>query len=259
MRNLAKTSSDRLKSNVILHITPGLRRGGAEMMLTRLVTALDGKQGYKHVILSLEPGNAFASEHEEAGIKVLFLGITSLTSLPWNYLRLRKLVEDINPALIHGWMYHGNMATYHAGAKCPMVFSIHNALDAWKQEKWTTRQFIRYGARISRFAHAVVYCSNISKAQHEAIGYNKTNAITIATDVGDTAHIIQDTGMIVRKEDFVTDMVKAMIEMAGMPAGERRETGKKARLSIMKRFEIRNTMDAYETLYVSLIQQFDEH
>ncbi len=392
MGNLHKVSFDRSKSNTILHITPGLRRGGAEMMLTRLVNALDGKQGFRHVILSLEPGNAFASEHQQAGVTVLFLGITSLASLPWNYFRFRRLVKDLNPALIHGWMYHGNMATYHAGAKCPMVFSIHNALDAWKHEKFTTRQIIRYGASMSRFANAVVYCSNISKTQHEAIGYNNTNAITIAngvdvdrfnpdnnarnqlrqamnipadhllfgqvaryhpiknqkgmleafalvaekiphahlvlagegcdhrnpelsviidkldcknrihllgarkdvekvlpaidilvspslseafpvviteamacevpciaTDVGDTAHIIQDAGMIVSKNDFLTGMVKAMIEMAGMPAAERRENGIKARLSIMKRFEIRNTMDAYETLYVTLTRQFDEN
>ena len=387
MGNSESTVPGNLNGRTILHITPGLRRGGAEMMLTRLVTALARKnEGYRHVILSLEPGNAFAKEHQEAGIKVVSLGMTSLLGLPWYYPRLRTMVNSLSPSLIHGWMYHGNMAAFHAGANCPVVFSIHNALDAWKHEKWTTRQIIRMGASMARQARTVVYCSNISKTQHEAIGYPTTNAVIIpngvdvnrfkpdpsarnnlrktlnippenmlfgqvaryhpiknqigllqafsmatevipnmhlllagegcdasntlltnqirtlglqnkvhllgarsdveeilpgldalvspslseafpvvlaeamacelpciATNVGDSAYIIGDTGMVVDTTDTGA-MSKALLEMARSPEKERLNAGKKARLSIVERFEIKNTINRYESLYTTLIQ-----
>jgi glycosyltransferase involved in cell wall biosynthesis len=170
-------------NKIILHITPGLQRGGAEMMLTHLVSALNRKQNNKHEILSLSASNEFEDEHKKAGIRVYTLGMSSLASLPVQYFRLRKMVRSINPAMIHGWMYHGNMASYHAGAKWPLIYSIHNSFDGWKHEKWATRQVIRYGAMISGYADALVYCSGTSMSQHKAFGFSNHKEICIPNGI----------------------------------------------------------------------------
>jgi hypothetical protein len=71
-----------LNRKIILHITTGLRRGGAEMMLIRILRAFGNSSKEEHVIVSLMPGNDFADEHRQAGIRVINLNMHATLSAP---------------------------------------------------------------------------------------------------------------------------------------------------------------------------------
>lgn len=164
----------------ILHIIPSLGRGGAEAMLVSLVANLTRFSVFEHVILSMLTTNEFQKELTEAGVKVYGLGLKSAKDafLPGSFFKLRKLVKQIQPSIIQGWMYHGNLAAYFCGHK-PFLFSVHSSLDALENEKWLTNHIIKRSAFLSRKAHRVIYCSDYSRRQHISIGYSKNNSLFI--------------------------------------------------------------------------------
>ena len=170
-------------SPTVLHIIPKLLTGGAEVMLVRLLSAFKKQPAFQHVVLTLGVGNDFCGELDEMGISVHSLRIRSRAALPWHFFQLRRIVDNLQPDVIHAWMYHANMAAYHAGAGCPVIFSVHNALDALCHEKWTTRMVLKHGARLSQHASAVVYCSEKGRKQHEQIGYDAARSVFIPNGV----------------------------------------------------------------------------
>ncbi len=169
------------KKERILHIIPSLGRGGAEAMLISLMATFKQVSVFEHVILSLSATNELHKELKESDVKVYNLGLKSSKQafLPGSYFSLRKLVKQIQPSLIQGWMYHGNLAAYFSGAKCPLLFSIHSSLDALENEKWLTNQITKYSSFLSKKADSVIYCSDYSRMQHINIGYSKKNSLFI--------------------------------------------------------------------------------
>jgi glycosyltransferase involved in cell wall biosynthesis len=95
--------------------------------------------------------------------------------------RLARLVRRIDPDLIHGWMYHGNLAAQFAAAftrkKPAVLWSIHQSLYDFAYEKWLTVWVIKLGALLSRAPRGIVYVSKTSACQHEARGYNRERTL----------------------------------------------------------------------------------
>jgi glycosyltransferase involved in cell wall biosynthesis len=125
---------------------------------------------------------------EEAGIPVHFVGMKP-GKLPspgkiWNLVRL---VRRLNPRLIHGWMYHGNLAAQFVNCfvfpKPPLIWSIHYSLDEWKGEKKMTKKMIGLGAGLSRRPAKIIYVSQVSCTQHRSIGYDDKRACVIPNGV----------------------------------------------------------------------------
>lgn len=152
-------------------------------MLVRLLSVFRKDPDIEHAVLILGHGNDFNNDLKEMGVHVYTLQTRSFIPTPLYLFRLRQIVKKLKPAAIHAWMYHANMAAYHAQAGCPIVFSVHNTLDALNHEKWATRVVLRYGARLSRHANAVVYCSEKGRIQHELIGYDASHSIFIPNGV----------------------------------------------------------------------------
>lgn len=87
----------------------------------------------------------------------------------------RKIIQNFQPDIIHGWMYHGNIvATWMRKKFAPataLAWSIHHTVTALSAEKWLTRKIIQLGAKWSEQASLILYVSQRGKQQHEAIGY----------------------------------------------------------------------------------------
>jgi glycosyltransferase involved in cell wall biosynthesis len=189
----------------VLHVITGLHTGGAERMLCQLLSAMD-RQRWEPVVLSLTDGSGPEAWLRGQGIPVYNLGMPpgKLPS-PALWIELIRIVRHIRPDLIHGWMYHGNLAAQLANLflfpRAPVVWSIHHSIDALSEEKKMTAGIIRLGARLSRLPDKIVYASRVSRAQHVALGYSDRKACSIpnGVDPGVFAPAF-DGGAALRKE-----------------------------------------------------------
>lgn len=92
----------------VLHVISGLATGGAETTLVQLASALQARGMPQHVI-SVGNRGVYADELERHGVIVSTLGIGSLFGGPVGLLRLVRQMQKLQPRLVQGWMYHGNI------------------------------------------------------------------------------------------------------------------------------------------------------
>src|SRR5687767_1006211 len=91
-----------------MHVITGLHGGGAERLLTNLITQKNAR-GENVSVVSLLPGGVFRKTLEAAGVDVIDLGMTRrIDALP-GLLRLIALIRERRPVVIQGWMYHANV------------------------------------------------------------------------------------------------------------------------------------------------------
>jgi glycosyltransferase involved in cell wall biosynthesis len=158
-----------------LNVITGLKTGGAEMMLFKLLSRIDYGI-HKARIISLIGGGPMRERMLSIGVAVDTLnmrrGIPSLMAL-W---RLREIVSRYRPDLIQGWMYHGNLAASIAGWFCPnnppVVWNVRQSLYDLKHERLFTRWVIRVNAWLSVRADTIIYNSLTSARQHEEFGFD---------------------------------------------------------------------------------------
>lgn len=157
-------------SPLILHIISGLGTGGAEMMLYRLTT---NASKVRHCIVSLRDLGTIGPRMQSAGVPVTALNLHHLRNLPAAVFRLRRLVAELQPDVIQGWMTHGNLAATWATAATgvPLVWNVRQSLVDLRYEKPATRAVLAMTVRLSHRPRAIIYNSAAGAAQHEAIGY----------------------------------------------------------------------------------------
>ena len=166
----------------ILYITTGLSTGGAEMMLYNLLAKLD-RHKFEPIVISLMDKGRFGEAIEKLNIPVYTLGMN--TGIP-TIQTTKKLIQAINkiqPDLIQGWMYHGNIAaqfvSFISRQKIPVLWSIHHSLHSLSSEKLLTQALIKLGGLTAKFVKQVTFVSEKSKLQHENLGYSAHNSCII--------------------------------------------------------------------------------
>ncbi|MEO8740958.1 MAG: glycosyltransferase [Casimicrobiaceae bacterium] len=156
----------------VLHVTTGLDIGGAEMMLLKVISASD-RERFTHAVVSLGPEGTLAPRFREAGLEVQSLGASPLRP---RLGALRARIRAFDPALIQGWMYHGNVAATLgrglARSRAALAWNIRQTLYDLRNEKRFTAGVIRTGALLSRLPDAIIYNSATSATQHEKLGYD---------------------------------------------------------------------------------------
>ncbi len=162
----------------IIHIISGLGLGGVESILHQLLSKMS-KNGDEHHVISLLNKGEKGQEISDLGIAVHELHAPD----PIGLFRLRKLMKTIQPGLIVGWMYHGNLAALLAAkmspGKVPVCWNIHHSLHDLSTEKWMTRQVIRLNRVFSSQTKAIVYVAESGAAHHEQIGFNSERTTII--------------------------------------------------------------------------------
>ena len=166
----------------ILYITTGLSTGGAEMMLYNLLAKFD-RHKFEPIVISLMDKGRFGEAIEKLNIPVYTLGMN--TGIP-TIQTTKKLIQAINkiqPDLIQGWMYHGNIAaqfvSFISRQKIPVLWSIHHSLHSLSSEKLLTQALIKLGGLTAKFVKQVTFVSEKSKLQHENLGYSAHNSCII--------------------------------------------------------------------------------
>jgi glycosyltransferase involved in cell wall biosynthesis len=167
----------------VLHVITGLDTGGAEMMLLKLLSGARC-DGIEPAVISLTGLGGMIGEHLAAlGVEVEAVGLTRSSASVARLPRMLSSARRCRPQLVHGWMYHGNLAASAIGAlashRIPILWSIRQTLYRLSDERRSTRAAIRLGAALSRLPSSILYNSALSAEQHEAIGYDRAKRAVI--------------------------------------------------------------------------------
>jgi glycosyltransferase involved in cell wall biosynthesis len=172
----------------ICHVITGLHMGGAEMMLFRLLSATN-RERYEPVVISLINKGSLGARIEALGIPVYTLDMSPGLPAVRGVFKLLRLVRQLKPAVLQGWMYHGNLFASLAGlfTRLPVVWGIHHSLHDLSAERWGTRAVIGVSRWCSRLPAATVYVSRVSADQHQRLGFRDRQRVLIPNGFdGDT-------------------------------------------------------------------------
>lgn len=166
----------------IVFITTDLDTGGAEMMLYQLLSRIN-RERFSPIVISLLDYGTLGERITALGIPVYTLEMKQGIPNARNIWRLIKLIRQIKPDLIQGWMYHGNMAAQLARLsllyQAPVLWSIHYSPDLLSLEKRLTALIIKSGAYLSRFSASNIFVSQTSRQKHEKLGYRSQHNCVI--------------------------------------------------------------------------------
>ena len=175
-------SNTEIKAVQIVFIITGLSTGGAEMMLYKFLSRID-RNRFSPTVISLIDGGVFALRLKALGIPIYSLGMQPGRPSISAIQRLTKLLNQIQPDLIQGWMYHSNLAAqlanFLAKRKVPVLWSIHHSIESLWAEKITLAATIKLTAALSSNIEKVIFSSERGQTQHISVGYCSKNAITI--------------------------------------------------------------------------------
>jgi glycosyltransferase involved in cell wall biosynthesis len=161
------------RRRTLLHVITDLDLGGAERALVRLALQLAAR-GWRQSAISLRRGGTLAGALEVAGVPVESLAFGSGGTVA-NVARLRAAARAADPALVQGWMYHGNLAASLAATlgrgRPPVLWNIRQCIPDIAAEKPSTARVIRWNARLSGRPAHIVFNSALGQEQHRELGF----------------------------------------------------------------------------------------
>ncbi len=154
----------------IFHIIVGLEKGGAEMMLQRLVLNMPQ---HIHIIVSLTTVGSLGEELKNSGYNVYALDMRWF-SIIGNIRCLWVLIRKYSPDVIQTWMYHadllGGLLGRFAGIR-NIVWNIRNT-EIPQSKLSPTGVLIRVCASLSHVVPRwIVCCADSARYHHAALGY----------------------------------------------------------------------------------------
>lgn len=166
----------------VVHIISGLGRGGAEMMLWRLITARERQGPIHHTVISLTTKGAYGPMLEARGITVHALGMSRLRHLIPAFLALVRLLRDSRPDLVHTWMYHADLfggLAAHAAGHPPVIWGVHS-LDLRRSGSMRTVLIQKLCAWVSSWVPNTILCvADASRQAHIDVGYDPGRFVVI--------------------------------------------------------------------------------
>ena len=162
----------------ILHVITSLSTGGAEMMLQKLVRALDPRQ-YANSVASLTTTMPIGGELQATGVPVIGIGGRGGMLTPRQAWQLVRTYKSIQPDVVHAWMYHSNVASQlmiglRSRKRRPgLILSVRGALHAPQEQKVTSRLVRALDAAMSSRSDAIIFNSHRAAEQHIALGYDR--------------------------------------------------------------------------------------
>lgn len=98
----------------------------------------------------------------------------------------------------------------------------------------------------------VLVCSSTTEGFPNVVGEGMACGVPcVATDVGECAEVVGDTGLVVPKQD-PQRLGEAIVELLRMPQSERTQLGLVARQRVVERYDIDRIVDRYRNLWRKL-------
>lgn len=157
----------------VVHLITGLRSGGAENMLFRLLRSID-REKFHCTVISLTDEGALASEFRAIGITVHVLGIRSFASLARGVVRLIQYLNTHPCDVLQTWLYHADfmgllVRLVKKGTK--LLWNIRCSEVTAKDVPLTTLMLTRVLRSFSSIPDVVIVNSKAGLEFHESIGY----------------------------------------------------------------------------------------
>lgn len=176
------TDKPEVRQKKVVHVITSLELGGAENMLYKLLRSMNGNRLSQAVIVMMDEG-VYGQKIEALGIRVYALNMRQGRPTFKSIRRLKKIIESLQPDLIQGWMYHGNLgavaAKFFASSRPFVFWNVRQSLYDIRHEKNLTKLVIRMGAWLSSSPDKIIYNSAVSAMQHEVHGYCAARRVLI--------------------------------------------------------------------------------
>jgi len=170
----------------IIHIITGLSTGGAERALYNLLQGGLNTE-FDSYVISLSSKGTMGAKIEALGVPVMTLDMPQGQPNLRGIVKLRQFIKQLQPDLIQGWMYHGNLAATLARLfsrkKTALVWNVRQSLYHIEDEKWLTQLVIKANRFFSGAVDTLLYNSQISRTQHEAFGFASNNGLVIPNGI----------------------------------------------------------------------------
>jgi len=168
----------------VMHVITGLRTGGAERMLERLVLARRNRR-IAHRIVSLIPGGAVEDGLTRAGVPVVSLGMRRKFPDPRAVLRLARLIRAEKPDVVQSWLYHADLVATLAlllsgrRRKTKLFWNLRCSSMEGAARSFAQKAALYACTWLSRVPDAVIANSEAGRAFHESIGYRPRRFLVI--------------------------------------------------------------------------------
>lgn len=173
----------------VLHVITDLDNGGAERMLTSLVTA-GPRERVESAVVSLLDRGTYGDAIERAGVRVHTVGMRRGAPSPRSIRRLHAIVRGERPSVVQGWMYQGNIAALvarrRAAPTARLAWNIRSSAARPADEPLLTRLLEWLSCRVARGVDLVIYNSERARDSHERRGLRgrTTSLLPNGFDVG---------------------------------------------------------------------------
>jgi len=165
----------------VLHLITTLDTGGAEMMLYRLLPAMDPERFENRVVCMAVPGRV-AGWIAQTGIPVTSLGMRRGVPSPRALVELGRLIRKTKPDILQTWMYHADLLGFLASkltGRGNLIWNLRcSDLDP-RDYGILTGLTIKACKWLSPFPSAIVANSMAAERYHRQLGFNSRNFLVI--------------------------------------------------------------------------------
>jgi glycosyltransferase involved in cell wall biosynthesis len=158
----------------IAFLTSSLGAGGAQAMLVKVMQHID-RETFEPVVVSLRDTGIYGEQIRRLQVPVHCLDMNSPLDVIMGLRRLRRVLRQLRPGIIQGWMYHGNLAASVgrrlARTDAPVAWNVRHSIHDISQETAMMRFLIRLSAKLSRAVSLCLYPSEAASSQHRRQGF----------------------------------------------------------------------------------------
>lgn len=160
----------------IIHIVSGLKVGGAEQVLLKLI--IESKD-VDHTVIALSREGKMQQKFNDAKINLIIIDFKKNPIL--NLILLKRIITQTKPDIVQTWLYHadliGGLTARLAGVK-NIIWGIRTT--DLKKGSYSTSIIRKLNAWLSYFIPKKIICvAEASMAKHIRIGYCKKKMLVI--------------------------------------------------------------------------------
>ena len=177
-----------MKRKRIVHVITTLEKGGAQRVLWNLIQK-NSADKFEHIIICLSVKERFSDIFTTNGFSTYHLNGNNIRETVIVFIKLVKLLNSLEPDLIHTWLYHSDLLVslarfFRLIKGCTIVWSIHHASYSLRSESLHTKITVKILKYLSYYIpKKIIYCSDIALSIHNSYGYNKSCSIVINNSV----------------------------------------------------------------------------
>ncbi len=166
----------------ITHIITGLEIGGAEKVLTRLLSDMDSDM-FENRVISLTGLGPLGQQIEEAGIKVTAMEFIKNEYNLSPLVRLSLALHAYTPHIVQTWMYHADLiggVAAQLSTHAPVLWNLRQSTLDKINSKRTTINTARICSKLSHMVPNTIVCgSEAARIIHTEMGYDSQKMVVI--------------------------------------------------------------------------------